>query len=85
MNESMGNNALRVMLWAVPRSASTVFTKFMSFVDDIEVWNEPYMLSFSNRQELLEMTKLLHDMYPEENRGNMRPLNTFSCQSNTSS
>ncbi|KAJ8039901.1 hypothetical protein HOLleu_14052 [Holothuria leucospilota] len=33
---------LRVFQWIVPRSGSTAFTKCMSFVDDTEVWMEPY-------------------------------------------
>ncbi|XP_071839680.1 uncharacterized protein [Apostichopus japonicus] len=33
---------LRVFMWVVPRTNSTVFTKCMSFVDKVEVWMEPY-------------------------------------------
>lgn len=47
----MGSNdprPLRVFLWIVPRSASTAFTKCMSFVDDTEVWMEPYYMCVMN-------------------------------------
>lgn len=78
-------DALRVMLWGVPRSASTVFTKFMSFVDNVEIWHEPYVVSSLNEngwltknQYFLTMLKPLYDLYPEEKRGNLRLINTFS-------
>ncbi|XP_072039450.1 uncharacterized protein [Amphiura filiformis] len=35
----------RVMLWAVPRSLSTVFQKCMSFVDGVQIINEPYAVA----------------------------------------
>ena len=35
----------RVIMWCVPRSVSTAFTKCMSFVDGAEVWLEPYVMS----------------------------------------
>lgn len=38
----------RVFMWMVPRTNSTVFTKCMSFVDNTEVWNEPYMACLMN-------------------------------------
>ena len=85
MAETKGNDALRIMFWAVPRSASTVFAKFMTFVDNVEVWHEPYVLSYLNetnwiedRPELLEVTKPLFDLYPEEKRGNLRTHDTFT-------
>ncbi len=33
---------VRVMLWAPPQSVSTAFQNCMSFVDDIQIINEPY-------------------------------------------
>ncbi|XP_033640752.1 branched-chain-amino-acid aminotransferase-like protein 2 [Asterias rubens] len=34
---------VRMMLWAVPRSTSTVFTKLMSFIDDSLIYFQPYL------------------------------------------
>ena len=34
--------SLRVILWAPPRSLSTVFEKCLSYVDGVQVVNEPY-------------------------------------------
>lgn len=34
--------ATRLFLWSLPRSCSTAFSKCMTFVDDIDVWMEPY-------------------------------------------
>ncbi|KAJ8039905.1 hypothetical protein HOLleu_14056 [Holothuria leucospilota] len=48
MNSSMNNKPLRVFLWVVPRTNSTVFTKCMSFVDNTEVWMEPFMACYMN-------------------------------------
>lgn len=36
------NTQTRVMLWAPPQSLSTVFQKCLSYVDDIQIINEPY-------------------------------------------
>lgn len=32
-----------IFLWIVPRTCSTVFSKCMTFVDDVQVWMEPYL------------------------------------------
>ncbi|XP_030835798.1 uncharacterized protein LOC593133 [Strongylocentrotus purpuratus] len=36
----------RVIMWCVPRSISTAIAKCFSFVDNTEVWFEPYCLAF---------------------------------------
>lgn len=38
----------RIFLWIIPRSNSTALTKCMSFVDDLQIWMEPYMACFLN-------------------------------------
>lgn len=38
----------RVFLWSIPRSRSTVFVKCMSFVENVQVWYEPYLYSYHN-------------------------------------
>lgn len=48
MDSQNSSKPLRVFSWIVPRSNSTVFTKCMSFVDDTEVWMEPYMACYMN-------------------------------------
>ena len=40
--ESAGGQ-VRMMLWGTPRSVSTVFAKFMSFIDDSQIYFEPYL------------------------------------------
>ncbi|XP_071829242.1 uncharacterized protein [Apostichopus japonicus] len=45
---SSQSDAKRVFLWIVPRTCSTAFSKFMTFVDDTEVWMEPYLASHFN-------------------------------------
>lgn len=42
---------VRVFLWMVPRTCSTVITKCMSFVDDCVVWMEPYCMCHFNETE----------------------------------
>ncbi|PIK40301.1 hypothetical protein BSL78_22856 [Apostichopus japonicus] len=42
---------VRVFLWMVPRTCSTVITKCMSFVDDCVVWMEPYCMCHLNETE----------------------------------
>ncbi|XP_071958640.1 uncharacterized protein [Antedon mediterranea] len=40
----MGENGqVRVMLWCIPRSVSTAFTKCMSYLDGVQIINEPYV------------------------------------------
>ncbi|XP_041486072.1 uncharacterized protein LOC121432276 [Lytechinus variegatus] len=36
----------RVIMWCVPRSISTAIAKCFSFIDNTEVWFEPYCLAF---------------------------------------
>lgn len=43
-------NQVCVFLWALPRSVSTALTKCMSFVDGVQVWNEPYLYSHHNEK-----------------------------------
>ncbi|XP_071811540.1 uncharacterized protein [Apostichopus japonicus] len=88
MADINANEPVRIMFWAVPRSASTVFTKFMSFVDNVEVWQEPYVIShlfqngwLSQRPKLISLSKQLYELYPEGKRGNLRPVETFTYES----
>lgn len=39
---------VRIFLWMIPRTCSTVITKCMSFVDDCVVWMEPYNMCHLN-------------------------------------
>ncbi|KAJ8049711.1 hypothetical protein HOLleu_02575 [Holothuria leucospilota] len=49
MDKSKTNqDAGTIFLWTNPRSLSTVFTKCISFVDNIQVWFEPYSCAFGN-------------------------------------
>ncbi|KAJ8039908.1 hypothetical protein HOLleu_14059 [Holothuria leucospilota] len=48
MEDQKSSKPLRVFLWMVPRTNSTVFTKCMSFVEDTEVWMEPFMACMLN-------------------------------------
>ncbi|KAJ8039906.1 hypothetical protein HOLleu_14057 [Holothuria leucospilota] len=48
MDSQASNKPLRVFLWIVPRTNSTVFTKCMSFVDNTEVLMEPFMACMLN-------------------------------------
>ena len=45
----------RVIMWCVPRSVSTAFTKCMSFVDGAEIWLEPYVISKAI-EEMFDLT-----------------------------
>ncbi|XP_071485187.1 uncharacterized protein [Diadema antillarum] len=36
----------RVLMWCVPRSVSTAIAKCFSFIDNTQVWFEPYCLAF---------------------------------------
>ncbi|XP_022104348.1 uncharacterized protein LOC110986636 [Acanthaster planci] len=42
----MSGNMNRIFLWCVPRTCSTVLLKCLSFVDGIQVVNEPYNCAF---------------------------------------
>ena len=48
------SDQVRVMLWAPPKSLSTVFQKMMSFVDDCQIVNEPYQSAASNNTEVIQ-------------------------------
>ena len=55
---------IKVMIWGPPRSLSTVFEKCMSYVDDVQIVNEPYNSAATNvaeRRELLNQTPLIQD------------------------
>ena len=43
----------RVMLWTISRSLSTVFTKCLSYVEDIQIINEPFNVANSCGPERL--------------------------------
>ena len=45
-SEWPGSEGSRTILWCVPRSISTAFCKCVSFIEDIEVWFEPYCYSY---------------------------------------
>ena len=40
------SDVVRVKLWCVPRSTSTVFLKCMTYVPDSQVWYEPYLMGY---------------------------------------
>ncbi|XP_072043853.1 uncharacterized protein [Amphiura filiformis] len=61
--ESSSTNQVRVMLWSPPRCLSTVFQKCMSYVDDIQIINEPYQSAAANNHEL--MKQLTPELGPE--------------------
>ncbi|XP_071833104.1 uncharacterized protein [Apostichopus japonicus] len=44
------DDQVRVFLWALPRSVSTAMTKCMSFVDEAQIWFEPYLYSYHNEK-----------------------------------
>ncbi|KAJ8039909.1 hypothetical protein HOLleu_14061 [Holothuria leucospilota] len=48
MDSEHVNKPLRVFLWMVPRTNSVAFLKCLSFVDDTEVWLEPYLSCLMN-------------------------------------
>ena len=59
MSSSQGEIAsTRTFLWCVPRSVSTAFAKCLSFINDTEVWFEPYAYSYVARVEYKLHTKL---------------------------
>ncbi|XP_072167209.1 uncharacterized protein [Diadema setosum] len=43
--KTAGDEPARVIMWCSPRSVSTAMTKCMSFVDEAEIWLEPYVIS----------------------------------------
>ncbi|XP_063969294.1 uncharacterized protein LOC129281610 isoform X2 [Lytechinus pictus] len=49
MSESDGK-PFRVMMWCVPRSISTAITKCFSFIENTEIWFEPYCSIFMSAQ-----------------------------------
>lgn len=46
MDAEQENQQTRIFVWSWPRSLSTVFAKFVSCMDDVQLWHEPYILSF---------------------------------------
>ena len=42
-SDTVHQPSTRVLLWAPPRSLSTVFEKCMSFVEDVQIIHEPYL------------------------------------------
>ena len=59
----------RVIMWCIPRSVSTAFTKCMSFVDGAEIWLEPYAMS-KGLQDLYDMFHPEDKKFPLEVEGN---------------
>ena len=53
----------RVIMWCVPRSVSTAFTKCISFVDGADVWLEPYVIAKAI-EEMFD--KFRHDEHGEK-------------------
>ena len=47
----MSDNLNRVFLWCVPRTVSTALTKCLSFVEGLQVVNEPYESAFRSGPE----------------------------------
>ena len=45
--EKLKEPTKRILLWGPPRSLSTVFEKCMSYVDGIQIINEPYITAFN--------------------------------------
>lgn len=46
MDFKQENQQTRIFVWSWPRSLSTVFAKFLSCIDDVQLWHEPYIQSF---------------------------------------
>ncbi|XP_054750589.2 uncharacterized protein LOC129256397 [Lytechinus pictus] len=57
----------RTIIWCAPRSVSTALTKCLSFVDDIQVWFEPYTYC---RVVTVQMKEQLGLDLPVEYEGN---------------
>ena len=64
---STGNVGSKTVLWCVPRAISTAFAKCLSYIDDIEVWFEPYFYNQTTKIVYEEQTKL---HLPMEYEGN---------------
>ena len=56
MASSNNSEQIRVILWAPPRSLSTVFEKCMSYVDDVQIINEPYNGALINNADAMQKT-----------------------------
>ena len=41
----------RTILWCIPRSVSTALMKCLSFIEDNEVWSEPYSFCYAAKVE----------------------------------
>ncbi|XP_041480481.1 branched-chain-amino-acid aminotransferase-like protein 1 [Lytechinus variegatus] len=57
----------RTVLWCVPRAISTAFAKCLSYIEDTEVWFEPYVYTYMARVEYELHSKLV---IPKEYEGN---------------
>nr|XP_054768594.1 uncharacterized protein LOC129276203 [Lytechinus pictus] len=70
-NEAGGGS--RTILWCVPRAISTAFAKCLSYIEDTEVWFEPYTYSYAARVQYELHTKL---KIPKEYEGNEKIFET---------
>ena len=54
---------LRVYVWSLPRTLGTAFVKCMSFVDDIQIFNEPFVSAYhfgpEGKAASPELTKIM--------------------------
>ena len=67
MDDSV-SKPVRIMIWSVPRSVSTAFTKCLSFIKGMEVWLAPY--HYSNQAKDLFMAENRDtERYPTEYEG----------------
>ncbi|XP_072046711.1 uncharacterized protein [Amphiura filiformis] len=67
---------VRVMLWAPPQSLSTSFQKCLSFVDDIQIINEPYQCAAANNPDPV-ITCTPDSMQEVVQEGYKNPLGAF--------
>ncbi|KAJ8050311.1 hypothetical protein HOLleu_03464 [Holothuria leucospilota] len=83
----MGQEPRTVFLWTTPRSLSTVFTKCISFVDNVQIWFEPYGCAFGNKIYHSIKDNLKSEMNDSSLRGfvdrqDEEPTSTFSSSRN---
>ena len=45
------NGGSRTFLWCVPRVTSTALTKCLSFIEEIDVWFEPYLYAYRTARD----------------------------------
>nr|XP_054773171.1 uncharacterized protein LOC129281255 [Lytechinus pictus] len=56
MQNMADTKPFRIILWCVPRSASTVLTKCFSFIENTQIWFEPYTVAFFQDFQYMQRT-----------------------------